>query len=369
MRRIYAVLMAGGAGVRFWPLGRQALPKQFLDLPECNLAGESSLLRRTAQRLERCVARENILVATGSRYKDLVMKQLPWLTEQNLVEEEQNLDTAFAVAGAVQRIAGFGGGRGEEEPLVAFLPCDHYIDNDEKFAADFLLAARAAEHGQLVTLGIHPTFAATEYGYMQARAGDGQEYLTGESFLEKPDSKRAAELWQRQGVFWNCGIFVGRLSVYIEHLERQLAELGCPPADKIADGEGSLLRRAQAVQEAMLAVKLKISFDKLVMEKLQSGEFYIVPASFGWDDLGTFAALGKYWRQTDGNSVKGCELAALESSGNVVYREGGPVALVGVRDLLVVEAGGALLVMPKHESRRLRELVQLLQERGLGEYL
>lgn len=367
MSKVYAVLMAGGAGVRFWPLGRQALPKQFLDLPGCDFGAGCSMLQQTARRLELCLPRENLLVATGSKYKGLVREQLPWLPTRCLIEEEKNLDTAFAVAGALQRISELAGGG--SDPTVAFLPCDHYIDDGGKFAEDLLRAINCADQGKLVTLGVRPTFAATEYGYMQGGAAADEACCIGEGFLEKPDRKRAEELWQREDMFWNCGIFVGRLSVYLQHLRRQLTACGCLPEGLEGNAGVPLPRQAELVKEAMLAANLKISFDKLVMEKLAAGEFLIVRAGFGWDDLGTFVALGKYWQQADGNRVKGCKTAAVDSSGNIVYREGGLVALVGVQDLLVVENDGALLVMPKGESRRLRDLVSLLAERGSQEYL
>lgn len=367
MNKIYAVLMAGGAGVRFWPLGRQALPKQFLNLPGCDFGEGCSMLQRTARRLERCVSEENLLVATGGKYKGLVRQQLPWLPTQNLIEEEKNLDTAFAVAGALQRIGEICGEGAD--PVVAFLPCDHYIDDDGAFAKDFMRAVGRAEQGKLVTLGVRPIFAATEYGYMQSGAEADETCRIGEGFLEKPDRARAEELWQREDMFWNCGIFVGRMTVYLRHLQRQMTARGCLSAGAEGQATMTLPQQAKLVKEALLAENLKISFDKLVMEKLAAGEFLIVPASFIWDDLGTFTALGKYWRQADGNRVKGCKAATIESRGNIVYREGGLVALVGVQDLLVVEADGALLVMPKDESRRLRELVGWLAEHDSQEYL
>lgn len=366
MKNFYAVMMAGGAGVRFWPLGRQALPKQFLDLPRCDFSADCSLLRRTAERLSLCVPWKNLLVATGEKYRALVNEQLPCLPEENQVLEEKNLDTAFAVAGALRRVAELADGAACCDPVVAFLPCDHYISDDEIFAEDLRQAVGLAEQGRIITLGVRPAYAATEYGYMQGRAVEGKAYLLGEKFLEKPDGRRAAELWQQKNMFWNCGIFIGRLSVFLGHLQRRLAAQGCLPEQ---EGSKSLRQQARLVNEAMLAEGVKISFDRLVMENLQTEEFLIVRARFDWDDLGTFAALGKYWRRQGNNRVQGCETALLDSSGNIVYREGGLVALVGVRDLLVVEADGALLVMPKQESGRLKELVKLLQERGKGEYL
>ena len=361
MNNLYTVLMAGGVGLRFWPLGRKALPKQFMDLPQCDFAGENSMLRQTARRLKHLISRENILVAAGSEYGSLVRQQLPWLAVQNLLREEKNLDTAFAMVCALAEIS-----ERCDDAIVVFIPCDHHIADAEKFIEDLRLAVELASGGSLVTLGVLPNRPATEYGYMQGLGLADDKWQTGKCFLEKPSALKAAALLKEKNMFWNCGIFVGRAEVFAEKIIDSLKGLyGFAQGDAKQSTTASLHK----VAEFILENNLKLSFDKLVMENLEAEQFAIVKADFGWDDLGTFGALSKYWRQDSGNSVNGCTLASDKSSGNIVYREGGLVALLGVDDLLVVESDGVLLIMPKEENGSLKQMVRSLPERGLSEYL
>ncbi|MGI5824615.1 MAG: mannose-1-phosphate guanylyltransferase [Bacillota bacterium] len=370
---VYAVIMAGGAGTRFWPLSRAALPKQFIDLPECNFSAERSMLRQTADRMSACVAPENIFVAAGSQYESLAKECLPWLGSGNLVSEKQNLDTAFAIAGALRHLAEAAETK-EQTPaakafgksLVVFAPCDHYISDSEGFSRSLNTALRLAAKGSLVTIGITPDAPLTEYGYMTAGKkikADGQAvYYRGKSFVEKPRKKKAEKLLKKSTVFWNSGIFIAQAELFVRLLSAVL-----PDAE--IERELSLKEKINLIQKEMLCKNRRRSFDRLVMENLAENDFLIVPADFEWDDLGTFSSLGKYWRQEEGNSVHGCLTAAYKSRGNVIYREGGLVALVDVDDLLVAEADGVLLVMPKDSSSHLKRLVEHLEKQDLQEYL
>ena len=420
---VYAVIMAGGVGSRFWPLSRRALPKQFIDLPNCDFNRQNSMLHQTAERILGVVPKNNILVATGKCYEGLVAEALPWLEPENLVVEEENLDTAFGMAEALQRIYNLLSlAEGQEDfgsAKVVFLPCDHYVEPKEAFCRDLAVALKLAEKDKLVTMGIVPDAPLSEYGYMtveqknikqknqseknnaeffkgetikaksenkktehsksQFAAAEKKDvsetavWYEGESFVEKPRKKQAEELLERGGVFWNSGIFVGRAGVFAEVLHKAL--FGKYHKKTLTQNQDVLQKmllpqqKILQIRRKMIDKKMKLSFDKLVMENLSEGEFFIVPTSFVWDDLGTFVALAKYWQEQDGNRVHGCEIAAEKSLGNIVYREGGLVALVDVDNLLVAEADGVLLIMPKDKSHHLKKTVHLLQDKNLTEYL
>ncbi len=374
---VYAVLMAGGVGSRFWPLSRRALPKQFLDLPACNFDLSNSMVKQTAERILPLVPPQNIVVATGSCYMGLAADALPWLPSENLVAETENLDTAFGMAGALCRIAQLqaarsgacGGKNGFGEVKVIFLPCDHYVEPTEIFGGDLRRALALAERNALVTLGIKPTEPLSEYGYIigeeKEKETDGRSgrWFYGRRFVEKPHRKQAAELLKSQNVFWNSGIYIGKAAVFADTLYKSLFAEKERNGVFLTDEE-----KIRLVREHLLSRRQKISFDKLVMEK-GAADFLVAAANFRWDDLGTFGALAKYWRAQDGNRVHGCRLAAHGSVGNIVFREGGLAVLVGVDDLLVAEADGVLLIMPKEKSRRLKKTVELLRKSDLQEYL
>lgn len=370
---VYGVILAGGTGSRFWPLSRAALPKQFLDLPDCDFRSHQSLLTRTARRLSSCLTAEHLVVATNKAYGSLVRAALPELTEDHLVLEETNRDTAFAVAFALERVLTLAETTGEREidkTLVIFAPCDHHIENTAAFQQDLQTALCLAATGKLVTLGIVPTAPRTEYGYLLAgrkeRECGGGHWRKGKKFWEKPGAKRAVRLLKEKNLYWNSGILVGQLGLFARLLA---AALERDASDQPSLSELSRAEQLRQIQKRLAEAKVPRSFDRLVMEQLPPDSFAVVPASFDWDDLGTFSSLEKYWRQEGGNHICGCSSVSLDSEGNVVYREGGLVALVDVRDLLVAEADGVLLIMPKKESHRLKKLVRVLEKQDLREYL
>lgn len=370
---VYGVILAGGTGSRFWPLSRAALPKQFLDLPDCDFHSRQSMLTRTAERLALSLPAGHLVVATGSAYGSLARAALPELAEDHLILEEANRDTAFAMVCALERVLTLAKkeeNQHTDKSVVVFVPCDHHIEDTAAFQRDLRVALALAEEGKLVTLGILPTEPRTEYGYLLAgrktrMRADGY-WRKGKKFWEKPSAKRAARLLKEGNLYWNSGIYVGQIGLFARLLTEALAKRcsGQPSLSGLPCGE-----QLRQIQERLAEAKEGYSFDHLVMESLSPDSFVIVPASFDWDDLGTFPSLEKYWRQEGENHVCGCLTASLNSEGNIVYREGGLVALVDVQDLLVAEADGVLLVMPKKESHHLKKLVRALKKQDLREYL
>ena len=380
---VFVVIMAGGAGTRFWPLSRAAVPKQFLDLPECDFGGNNSMLNKTSERMSGFVDKENIFIATGRKYETLTLDCLPWLKTENLIIEEKNLDTSFGIAESLYSIFSIVEAKGNsckehnsnvnlDEMVVVFIPCDHYISDNEKFYKNLSVAVNAAQKDKLVTMGIKPQEPLSEYGYIEV--GKSIEYDTlgkatcykGNRFIEKPCKKRAKKLIKHENVFWNSGIFVGKAKVFVALLTESTLKCG---AKKDLSDEVSIFEKISLVKEYMLQNNQKQSFDKMVMENLSKGQFLVVPVDFLWDDLGTYISLAKYWKKEKGNSMNGFITAAYNSKGNIIYREGGLVALMDVDNLLIAESDGVLLIMPKNKSHHLKKLVRTLKKQGLQEYL
>ena len=353
---LYSVILAGGAGCRFWPDSRDALPKQFLPLP--GVAGETeSLLQKTARRCQTFSQPEHILVATNQSYVNVVEQQLPWLPPEQLLLEQENKDTAPAIAWAVQQIM-----QKEPEATVIFLPADHWIPDLEQFNKDIHWGARlAAEKRKIVTIGIPPTYPATAYGYLSCGACWQQKqhiYYEGECFLEKPNAEKAATLLTEEKIFWNSGIYLGKAEIFWQVLQQYQSDI-------------CRILTSNAAEEEKYHQLPSISIDYGVMEKLPPGEFLVVPAGFAWDDVGCFTALSKYWQQDqNGNaSADGTTVLAYASCRNLVQREGGLVALLGVDDLLVVEADGVLLIAKKSRDQEIKKMVELVKQNGHWQYV
>lgn len=346
--KIFAVIMAGGSGTRFWPASRESLPKQFL-----KVEGGQSLLRGTWSRLEGLVEPENILVVCGRRHADLVRNDLPELGEENLILEPVGRNTLPCLALvqiALREI--------EPDAIQIVLPADHIISSRDAFQQSVGTAIHAAQSGGLVTLGIPATFPATGYGYIQAGepvegVSEGKAWAV-RQFIEKPDMARAQELLASGEFFWNSGIFVWSTSAFEAALERHAPELwhgllGC--------AEGGL-------EEFMRGIS-PLSVDVGILEKEEDCK--VVGAEFHWSDVGSWPALDDVLPDAGaGNRCSGeGQLIAVNASNNVVHGPDGHVtALIGVEGLVVVHTEGASLVCSKEHAQDVRAVVKLVREQA-----
>ncbi len=349
MEDLAVVILAGGSGTRFWPASTASRPKQFL-----KLLGQRSLFEDCVDRALALAPAERILVLTNEIQKPLVRDQAGALPPENVICEPCRRDTAAAVAlGAALCRKLFG------DPVTAVFPSDHAISPLDLFRRTVLSAAAAAGGGALYTLGIRPSRPETGYGYLelgeQTLDDGGIRHYRLLRFKEKPDLKAARRYVGSGRFLWNSGMFVWRTSAVLARIESFLPG-HLEAVSRAVESFGGRKWRA-ALRSAFEPLK-PVSIDYGVMEK--APDVRTAAAEFSWNDVGGWPALeGILPRDADGNSAN-CVVHSLDSSGNVVFCEGGgrSVALVGVKDLVVVDAGGRILVVPKARAQDVKKLVE-----------
>ena len=348
---IYALILAGGSGERFWPLSRRTRPKQLL-----RLVSERTLLEETIARLEDLVPRERILILTNVDQEQPVRKLLSGFPPENIISEPAKRDTAAAVALG----AGWVAGRDHSATMLV-LPADHLITNRKAFQQTLSVAAStAAQTGELVVIGIKPTWACPGYGYIEhgdaVRLPDGSDKGSVHRvvrFREKPNVD-LAESFLRQGNFrWNAGMFVWSVPTVLSEFNRHAPELANFISQLRAPGKFDEVLREQFSRLP------RISFDYAIMEK--ADRVLVVEASFDWDDIGSWRALAHYFKSDAHGNAANCAVAALDASHNVIFaHDGTTVALVGVHDLIIVRTGDAVLICHRHDAEKIKELVRKL---------
>jgi len=361
--KVFPVIMAGGSGTRFWPLSRRDRPKQFLPL-----AGDAPLLRATVDRLPPLARIDRTFVVCGPGHAAAVRRMLPRLPRGNLVVEPCARNTAPCVGLAALHVAAR-----EPRGVVAMLPADHHIARPAAFRDAIAAAAAVAEAGSIATIGIRPHRPETGYGYLKVgarlpAAGKAKGPLAPhkvERFVEKPDVVTAARYLADGGYLWNSGIFVFRADVILDEIRRAMPVLG---------EQLQVIERALGTPGYARTLKRvfpdcpSISIDYGVMEK--SHRIAVVPADFGWSDVGSFAALAEVRPLDEQGNVTSGEVLVVDGSGNVVLGDGRrPVAVVGLDDVVVVDAGDAILVVKKDRSQDVRKAVDELRKRGREDVL
>jgi mannose-1-phosphate guanylyltransferase len=358
---LHALIMAGGSGTRFWPKSRHRRPKQFL-----TLWGERSLLQQAVDRLQGLVPNERIWVITGEAHRALTLAQLPALAPERIVGEPFGRDTAACIGLGAALIT-----RGDTDATMLVMSADHLIEPADAFRTSALVASWAVEtHPQsLLTFGIPPTFPATGYGYIQRGpevvARDGVHVFRVEAFREKPGHDRAEQFLAAGNYLWNSGIFVWKAQAILDNLETNQLETR-RACERIAaawerpEREAIFRREYEPLQ--------KISIDFAVMEKAR--EVLVVAAPYRWDDVGSWLALERtHRRDTDSNTVLASH-CGLETKNCIIASDPGHlIATIGVRDLLIVQDGNATLVAARHEEAAVKQLVELMKQKGLEAYL
>jgi len=351
---LHAVVMAGGSGTRFWPLSRKARPKQFLAL-----ATDRPLIVETVNRLKGLVTPGRTYVVCGPVHARAVRRMLPRLPARNVLVEPIARNTAPAIGLATLQVQAR-----DPEGVLAVLPSDHHVADVAAFRAVLARAAGLARSGALITLGIKPRRPETGYGYIRV----GEPIEGGASrvraFVEKPDASTAAGYLASGEYLWNGGIFVFTARAMREAIRRHMPELAVV-LERIAPTVGT--PRYPAALKRHFPTAPAVSIDYGVMEK--AVEIAVVPGDFGWSDVGSFAALPEVRpADADGNVVAGKGAVLVDSAGCVVVGSGRPLGLVGLRDMVVVDAGDAVLVVPRERSQDVRSVVQSLEARGLGKF-
>lgn len=335
---LWTVVLAGGVGSRFWPLSTPARPKQLLPL-----VGERSLLEETLGRLAPLVPGERTLVLTNAQLADRVRALAPTVPAAQVIAEPQPAGTAAALTFAALQVLR----RGGADAVMVCVHADWAIGDDEGFRAALRTAAEAAAaHRSLVTVGITPTRPDVGYGYIQPGDPVAPGLRQVARFREKPNLETARRLCA-EGCLWNSGIFAWRAADFVDEVRRLTPEL----APALAVGGDDAGRFFGAVTDP-------VSVDVGVLER--SDRVLVVDGDFGWDDVGTWAALGRVRRHDEqGNATHG-RVHALDATGNVVHSERNAVVLYGVHDLVVVEREGITLVTTVERAATLKSLLDSL---------
>lgn len=361
---LHAVIMAGGAGTRFWPESRGARPKQLL-----RLAGKRSMIQATVDRLSDVVPADRVLIVTGAALVEEIAAQLPQLPASAILGEPCKRDTAPCIGLAALVVS-----RDDPEATMAVLPADHVISPAAAFQQAIAQAAQLVERfpGRIVTLGITPTYPAESFGYIERGAPLAETDAGGAiptfkvvRFREKPDARTAQKYLDSGSFYWNSGIFIWKAKTILDALaERQPKMLAHLQRIAEAHGEPDF---DEVFQREFTAIE-GISIDYAVME--HATDVVVLDAPFDWDDVGSWQALARLLgTDADGNTIDAKHIG-LETRGTIVHSSDEHlIATVGLEDCIIVHTPDATLVANKHQEESIRELVKLIKDRGWEEYL
>jgi len=361
----YAFIMAGGGGTRLWPLSRRGRPKQQL-----SLVGETSLFRMTVDRLLATMSPERIIVATIDDQVEALQKLAPMLPESSFLVEPSPRGTASVIGlGAILLHQRHG------DCVMACLPADHYMQNEERFRRSLLAAYEVADKGHLVTLGITPTHAATGYGYIHQSQFIGKfldfEAFEVESFKEKPSFSQAEEFLAAGGYAWNSGMFVWRTSSILEEIELQMENLHAGLVE-ISDSFGKPDERA-SLEKVWNGLKSQ-TIDYGIMEGARQVAM-IAADGLGWFDIGGWDGLADVRQKDDeGNLILAETAIAIDSQGVVIFQDADAasqrlIAVLGVKDIIIVDTEDAILVCNRDRAEEVRKIVEKLEGEGKHQYL
>jgi mannose-1-phosphate guanylyltransferase len=344
-----ALIMAGGVGERFWPQSSSKRPKQLLDL-----TGEGSMISLTLDRLSAVSSPEEIFVITNKSHADSLKAEIPRIPEENVIAEPEGKNTAPCIAVACRLLhERFG------DVPVLVLPADHVIRN----VADFHAAVRAAElyagrNDVLVTFGIKPSRPETGYGYIRIgkklHEEDGVEVFAADAFLEKPDRRKAERFLSDGGYYWNSGIFLWRLTVILEALDRYFPEL----TGLLAPLEAGT-KDLESVLNTIYPKLPAQSIDYAVMEKADN--VVVVRGDFYWNDVGSWESIRELYDADENGNVLVGDHIVLDGRRNTVYSTGRTVGLLGVDDLVVVEGEEGILVCKRDRAQEVRRIAKKLK--------
>jgi mannose-1-phosphate guanylyltransferase len=356
---MFAIVMAGGVGTRLWPLSRRRSPKQLLAL-----TGETSLLQQTVARLSSLLKPHDIYVITSQAHVRATQAQLPQLPEDNVLGEPLARSTAVA-AGLATVLA-----RRESDEVALVLPADHYLADEDAFAAAIRQAITAAERGYLVTLGVVPKHAATGYGYIKVgeRLHEAVPTALVERFVEKPDAEQAKAFVEDGGYLWNAGIFVWRVYAFRQALERFQPELAAA-LEHVAE----LNRTPGWMSDVrnLLEPVPAVSIDSGIAERAAAeGRVAVVPLDAGWSDIGSWSALLEALSSKTGDSLVASGEHLDRGSKRVLVHGGDRlVVTVGLEDVIIVDTPDALLVCARDRAEEIKPVLDEIARKAGDRYL
>jgi len=356
---ITAVIMAGGKGERFWPKSRTNLPKQFL-----NISGSKSMIQQTISRLEKLIDISHIFIVTNELYAELIRAQIPSLPAENIIIEPIGKNTAPCLGVASIIIE-------EKFPdsTMVVLPSDHIIENVEGFINIIKTAVEVAQlNGNLVTLGVQPTYPETGYGYIESLDQKLQinemDVFRVRQFVEKPDYDTAKSYLDAGNFYWNSGIFIWKTKVIRQYIQEFMPDMhDVLETMKAAFKESD---RDEVIKKEFIRMPDQ-SIDYGIMEK--ANNIYVIPCIFGWDDVGSWTALDRInERDENGNVIKG-NILNLDTKRCIIESNGKLIATLGIEDLIIVETEDVTLICSKDKAQEVKLLLKELRAQKMEKYL
>ncbi len=357
----YPVILAGGRGTRFWPLSRKRMAKQLLPLNS-----KKSMIQETVERLSPLAKPKQFWIITNRDLRPAIIRQLKGLPGKQVVAEPAGRNTAPAIG-----LAAFLLERSDPTAVVGMFPSDHVIVDEKRFREDISHAARIAAAGEnIVVIGISPTRAETGYGYIEVGEQTREGVLQVRRFTEKPLPEVAEQFVKAGNFFWNSGMFIWSARTLANALREHLPNTA-PLLEKIAASYGS--QTFGKTFTKLYPQCENLSIDYAVLEpRSRKGEgksgIYCIPAHFGWNDLGSWTALYEHRNQgkdDGGNVIDSEQNFALNAAGNFIHSKRKFVAIVGVKNLVVVETDDALLITTREHAQDVGKVVKYLDEKKL----
>ncbi len=351
------LIMAGGRGTRFWPRSRKSLPKQFL-----SLTGDGkTMIQLTVERLLPIIRMEDIYISTNEDYRELVKEQLPGIPEENILCEPVGRNTAPCIGLGAIHIA-----QKYDDAVMIVLPSDHQIRMPDIFRNTLQDASEIAEDGNsIVTIGITPNYPETGYGYIKYIPDSRKNSAFAvDRFVEKPNLEKAREYLKSGQYLWNAGQFVWKVSTILDDLKKYMPDtyeklMTIRAAIGTDDYNAVLQKEFRAMQSQ--------SIDYGVLEKADS--IFVIPGSFGWDDVGSWLAVGRLQKEDADGSIVAGDVITVNSKNCIIQGEGKLIAAVGLENIIVVDTKDAILICDKEHAGEIKTVMAQLEENGRTELL
>lgn len=345
-KNYYAIIMAGGVGSRFWPVSTTEFPKQFHDM----LGSGETLIQKTFSRLSKLIPPENILILTNEKYNSIVLEQLPLVKQEQVLLEPAMRNTAPCILYASLKIQ-----KQNPDALMVVAPSDHLIEDEDTFTNNLQQCFDyCSKENALMTLGIQPTFPNTGFGYIEYDKSDNNPIKKVSQFREKPDLETAKSFLASGNFLWNGGIFIWSAKSITEAFSVLQPKMNA----LFQKGMQSYNTTSEKIFiEGNYALAENVSIDYAIMESAKN--VYVLPATFDWNDLGTWGALHEILpKDNSKNSVVNAKVVLSNASNNVICTSKGKLVIIdGLEDFIIVDKDNSLLIYPKSKEQEIKEVV------------
>ena len=348
----YGLIMAGGGGTRFWPLSRQKTPKQLL-----NLSGKDYMVNEAVDRLANVIGKSNIFVITSElQAASMINVTEGRVYQRNILAEPAARNTTACIGDAAMMIR-----RKYGDGVMIITPADHYIRDEEALTETFRLAIQTAEEtDKLITIGIRPSFPATEYGYIRFSSEDPVK--TVQEFREKPDEETAKEYLASGSYLWNSGMFIWKVSLILDRIRSFAPDIYAALEEIVSASDKPM---EQDVLYEVYAKIRNVSIDYAVMEPAAAaGDVLVIPCDCGWNDIGSWDMMEVLHEKDSSGNVLIGDVLAVDTQDSVIYAASRPVAAVDLENLVIVETPDVVMVCRKDKSQDVKKIVEALKEKG-----